>query len=84
MCGLAVVLAFWSTTGIYWNQFDHCRPSLYAYLDIPRHALKPHSLITSMMDRHRFGIQSEASESSKAKSAVAEASEDHALTLDAH
>ncbi len=40
MCGLAVVLAFWSTTGIYWNQFDHCRPSLYAYLDIPHHALK--------------------------------------------
>ncbi len=22
MYGLAVVLAFWSTTGIYWNQFD--------------------------------------------------------------
>ncbi len=28
-------LLIWSTTGIYWNQFDR----LYGYLDIPRHAL---------------------------------------------
>ncbi len=39
MCGHAVVLGFLTTTGIYWNQFDRCRPSLYGYLDIPRHAL---------------------------------------------
>ncbi len=39
ICGLAVVLAFWSTTAFYWDQFDRCRPSLYGYLDIPRHAL---------------------------------------------
>ncbi len=31
-----------------------------------------------MMDRHWVGIQSEVSEASKAKPAVAEASEDHA------
>ncbi len=34
-CGLAVVLTFWSTTGIYWNQFDRWHPPLYGYLDIP-------------------------------------------------
>ncbi len=71
MCGLAVVLAFWSTTGIYWNQFDSCRPSLYGYLDIPHHALNL-SLITSIVDRHWVG---EANGASKATPAVAEASE---------